>query len=109
MEKNYDLRLVKKEDTAAKIRFWSNEKCELRVIRAKFFFAPQKANEYPIALPSIFLDNDWKECIFQFPDNKYPYTSLNFIVRDKTHKTQHAVQLSLDGTAPKFTQMLYGE
>ena len=109
MKEYYNLRLAEKTDTGVKICFWSNEKCNLKVIRAKFFFEPRKANEYRIDLTPIFLDNDGKECFFQFPDDKCLYTSLNFIVKDETHKTQYAVQLPLDGSAPQFTQMQYGE
>ena len=108
MKEYYNLRLAEKNDAGVKIHFWSNEKCILKVIRAKFFFAPREANEYRIALTPIFLDHDEKECFFQFPDGKYHYTSLNFIVKDETHKTQYAVQLPLDGSAPQFTQMQYG-
>lgn len=109
MEKHYDLRLAGTDIVGVRVRFWSSEKCELSVIRGKFFYEPKKSDEYSVPLTAIFLENDRKECFFTFPKEKHPYTSLNFIVKDKTHRTQYAVQLPLDGTPPKFTEMLYGE
>ena len=109
MEKHYDLQLAGTDIAGVMVRFWSSEKCELRVIRGKFFYEAKKSDEYSVSLTAIFLENDWKECFFTFPKEKHSYTSLNFIVKDKTHRTQYAVRLPLDGTSPQFTEMLYGE
>ena len=109
MKTHYDLQLARTDIAGVSVRFWSSEKCELSVIRGKFFYEPKKSDEYSVSLTAIFLENDRKECFFTFPEEKHSYTSLNFIVKDKTHRTQYAVQLPLDGTSPQFTEMLYGE
>ena len=109
MKKHYDLQLAGTDIAGVSVRFWSSEKCKLEVIRGKFLKKKKKSDEYSVALTAIFLENDWRDCFFTFPKEKHSYTSLNFIVKDKAHKTQYAVQLPLDGTSPKFTEMLYGE
>ena len=82
MKKHYDLQLARTDIAGVSVRFWSSEKCELSVIRGKFFYEPKKSDEYSVSLTAIFLENDWRDCFFTFPKEKHSYTSLNFIVKE---------------------------
>lgn len=113
MNKYYDLKIQRKAELYVVICFSSKEICELNLKSINFYCIDTKldlfGNNATIVVP-VYLDGRTNKCkSFYFPQERTQYTSLNFIIRDITHKTQHAVQILLDGTLIEFTEMIYGE
>ncbi len=109
-ERNYDLRLQNNvREKYAVIRFWSEKDVKLRIKDIKFFYGKKEYDSVSLGCIAINLkSNKCQLKNIDFPQDR-KYTSLNFIVQDITYQTQHAVQVPLDGSECKFTEMPYGE
>ena len=73
----------------------------------KAFYKPTVSDCYNVGIIPVWLDNDAKIKIFSFPKPIDEYTSLTFIIKDKTNKTQFAVQIPLNGNEVEYTKMYY--
>lgn len=113
MNKYYDLKIQAKTESYVKICFLSKEICKLNLKFIEFYYENTKVKLYDDNITAevlIYLDGKTdKYKFFSFPKKEQEYTSLNFIIKDMTHRTQHAIRIPLDGTPIIFTEMIYGE
>lgn len=108
MERNYSLRFETKDESSVTVKFWSEKRLDLRITDIKFFSRGQVMPESDIQYVQFFLDNNWHcHSFYSLNKNVYNCTSLNFIVKDVTSKTQYAVRVPLDGGDSEFTKMTF--
>ena len=107
MERKFDLKLENVESGNISIRFYSKHNLKLAVLRIRAFYQLAESDDYETALVRITLDNNAEIKTFSFPKESNIYTSLNFIIKDKTNKMQYAVQVPLNGEEVKYTQMIF--
>ena len=107
VERKYDVKLERKYDNNISVRFYSTQRLDLTVKDVKAFYKPAESDRYNIEIIPVWLDNDAKIKTFSFPKAVDEYTSLTFIIKDKTNKTQFAVQIPLNGNEVKYTKMFY--
>lgn len=107
MERNFDVKLECIDNNNISIRFCSNHNLKISVSQIKAFYQTESFYEYEIALVPVYVDNSATIKTFSFSDGSKVYTSLNFIIKDKTNKAQYAVQVPLNGDEIKYTQMIY--
>lgn len=107
LERKFDLKLESVESGNISIRFYSKYNLKLSVLRIKAFYQPKSFDEYVVALVPVYLDNNASIKTFSFINRDNLYTSLNFIIKDKTNKMQYAVQVPLNGEEVKYTQMIF--
>lgn len=107
---NIKLEALSRESNRILIRFYSEFKVDLRISQAKVYYEPLRSDDCSIGYVVIILDDKCKYSIKSFsgfPKDISNYTSLNFIVKDKTNRQQFAVQVPLNGKAVVFTPMIY--
>lgn len=107
MDRKFNLKLENIKNNDISIRFYSEYNLKLSIVRIKAFYQPKSFDEYTIALVPVCLDNNAVIKTFSFSNGNNEYTSLNFILKDKTNKIQYAVQVPLNGEEVKYTQMIY--
>ena len=108
MEQNYSLKIQSKDESSVTVRFWSKKNIDLRITDIKFFYNGQAMPKDIVQYVAVLLNNDYRCQTFDCPGQKVSEcTSLNFIVKDVTSKTQHALRLPLNGDLPVFTEMLF--
>ena len=107
MERKYDVKLEHKSDKNISVRFYSAQKLDLVVKDVKAFYKPKESDRYNVGIIPLWLDNEAKIKTFSFPKTVDEYTSLTFIIKDKTNKTQFAVQIPLNGNEVEYTKMYY--
>lgn len=108
MNKHYTIKLYDETETSIAVRFNSNECLDLRIIDIKYYYENKSYDQTVIRYIVFSLDQKEKIVHFELPKGKSrSYISINFIVKDKTSKTQHAVRVPFNGDDPEFTEMMY--
>ena len=108
MNRVFEIRLENLSEGNICVRFYSKEKLDLRISQIKAFYAARKSDDYAVAYMSVYLDNSYSVKRFgKLPKPLAEYSSLNFIIKDKTNKAQFAVRIPLNGAEVVYTQMVY--
>ena len=107
MERKYDIKLESKYDNNISVRFYSTQRLDLTIKDVKAFYKPMESDRYNMGIIAVSLDNDAKVKTLAFHKTGEEYTSVTFIIKDKTNKTQFAVQIPLIGNEVKYTEMVY--
>lgn len=110
MDRVFNIWFIGKGEDTINARFYSQKCVELRVSQIKAYYEKNNGEEYLIQLVPVHLDNnDVVKCFGQFKRPVSEYSSLNFIVKDKTNKLQFKIQLPLlrVGTEAKYEPMVY--
>ena len=96
--KHYSTHLVRVTDNAVVIRFVSNEKLKLHIVRIGFYDDTSiKIDVNTGAILAVISEDGYSEKNIHFPDNR-SYRSIQFIVKVPEHQEQHSVTVMFDGT-----------
>ena len=110
MKHHFNIVLERVTDNSVEVRFYSEYKLDLRINQIKAYYQQRASDSYPVEMTVVYLDNNAVVKSFSgFPKHISEYSSLNFIVKDSTNRSQLAVQIPLNGAEAKFTPMVYGE
>ena len=94
---HYSTHLVRTTDCAAVIRFISNEKLKLHIVRIGFFDDSGIKTDVNIgAILAVISEDGYSEKSFAFPDDR-SFQSIQFIIKNPEYQEQHAVTVLFDG------------
>ena len=95
---HYSTHLVRVTDHAAVIRFVSDEKLELHIVRIGFYVDPGTKIEGDMGvIHAVISEDGYSEKTFDFPDNR-SYQSIQLVVKNADYQEQHSVTVLFDGT-----------
>ena len=107
MERKFEIKLECVSKETISVRLFSTHKVDLMLKSVKAYYQPENADEWKGGILPVWLDNSAKIQTFSFPKASDSYTSLNFIIKDKTNKLQYAVRIPLNGEKIEYRVMTY--
>lgn len=111
MDRFFDVKIECLEANKVSVRFYSSTKVDLWISQVRAVRCSEKADIGPITgyyivhLDKAHPDDNYKiETFGPFLKDYSEYSYLNFVVADKSHKTQFNVILPIDGGEAEYKQ-----